>query len=63
MIIVVGDTLKDIACARDNGCPVIAVATGWTPREELAPARPDLLLDDLTQTEAFHAFCETVQKA
>lgn len=56
-VIVVGDTLKDIACARDNGCRVVAVASGWTSREELAAAEPDLLLNDLSESEKFCEFC------
>ena len=56
-VIVVGDTLKDVACARDNGCRVVAVASGWTSREELAAAKPDLLIDDLSESEKFCDFC------
>jgi phosphoglycolate phosphatase-like HAD superfamily hydrolase len=45
---VIGDTPLDIRCARAIGARVAAVCTGWHPREELAPHRPDLLLDDLS---------------
>jgi phosphoglycolate phosphatase-like HAD superfamily hydrolase len=44
---VVGDTPLDVACARAIGARAVAVATGWTSRNELAGHAPDLLLDDL----------------
>jgi phosphoglycolate phosphatase len=49
-IVVVGDTPRDIACARAGGVPVVAVATGNFKREELEAA--DTVLDDLSDTEA-----------
>jgi phosphoglycolate phosphatase-like HAD superfamily hydrolase len=45
---VIGDTPLDVRCARCIGARVAAVATGWHPRDELAAAQPDLLLDDLS---------------
>jgi phosphoglycolate phosphatase-like HAD superfamily hydrolase len=45
---VVGDTVADIQCARALGARVVAVATGFSTREELIAAQPDVLLDDLT---------------
>lgn len=45
---VIGDTPLDVQCARAIGARVAAVATGWHGRDELAAARPDLLLDDLS---------------
>lgn len=56
-VIVIGDTLKDIGCARKNNCPIIAVASGWTSREELASENPDLLLDNLEQIDEIFSFC------
>ena len=44
---VIGDTPLDVRCARSIGARVAAVATGWHPLDELAAARPDLLLADL----------------
>lgn len=46
-IVVIGDTVRDIACARAFGARVLAVATGASSREQLAAAGPDGLLDDL----------------
>jgi len=45
---VIGDTPLDVRCARCIGARAIAVATGWTPMEDLARAKPDLLLKDLS---------------
>jgi phosphoglycolate phosphatase-like HAD superfamily hydrolase len=50
--VVVGDTEHDIACARAAGARVVAVATGTRSRAELEPHRPDLMLDDLADSEA-----------
>ena len=50
--IVVGDTPNDIACARAFGAKAISVATGRNhSAESLANYNPDLLFDDLKQTE------------
>jgi len=42
---VIGDTPKDVACARAIGARAVAVATGSVGRSELAEAEPDALLD------------------
>lgn len=49
-VVVVGDTPADVACARDNGCRSIAVATGGFARAELEASGPDLVVDDLRAT-------------
>ena len=51
-IVIVGDTPRDIACARAGGVRVIAVATGNFKHDELAAHQPDAILDDLSDTEA-----------
>jgi phosphoglycolate phosphatase-like HAD superfamily hydrolase len=51
-IVVVGDTPRDIACARAGGARVVAVATGNFSRAELAAHQPDVVLDDLSDTLA-----------
>ncbi len=51
-VIIIGDTPSDIDCAHANGCRAIAVATGVHPRDELASHAPELLVDDLSETEA-----------
>jgi phosphoglycolate phosphatase len=52
-IAVVGDTPFDIEAARENGVHSIAVATGPFDPRTLARQRPSVLLEDLTETEAF----------
>ncbi|MCI0490695.1 MAG: HAD hydrolase-like protein [Blastocatellia bacterium] len=49
--IIVGDTPRDIACARHFGARVIAVASGMFPAERLREHSPDALLGDLADTE------------
>lgn len=43
-ILAIGDTPADIMAAQENGIPVIAVATGIYPLDELAAARPSLCI-------------------
>lgn len=50
-VTVVGDTERDVECAVANGFRSVAVAAGWTSREELAACRPDALLDDLSDLD------------
>jgi phosphoglycolate phosphatase-like HAD superfamily hydrolase len=49
---VIGDTPLDVACGRSIDANVLAVATGLLSREELETATPDVLLDDLSDTQA-----------
>jgi phosphoglycolate phosphatase len=51
-IAVVGDTPRDIACARAGGARAIAVATGNYSRQELEAHQPDAVLDNLSDTDA-----------
>jgi phosphoglycolate phosphatase-like HAD superfamily hydrolase len=51
-LVVVGDTPRDIACARAGGARVVAVATGNFSRAELEAHHPDVVLDDLQDTQA-----------
>lgn len=48
-VYVVGDTTRDIDCARHIGAKVIAVATGAHSRERLANANPDFLIEDFSE--------------
>ncbi|MCB1091031.1 MAG: HAD family hydrolase, partial [Verrucomicrobiae bacterium] len=52
-IFIIGDTPKDIRCARACGAWAITVATGAFSREQLAEHAPDHLFDDFTDAEAF----------
>lgn len=48
--IIIGDTDKDIKCAKINNIPVLSVATGSNTIEELMLHQPDALLSDLSDT-------------
>lgn len=47
---VVGDTPRDLACARAAGSRCLLVATGRIPLEELRAAQPDAVLVDLSDS-------------
>jgi phosphoglycolate phosphatase-like HAD superfamily hydrolase len=47
-VIIVGDTPRDIACAAESGCRVLAVATGYYSVGELRECAPDRVVADLT---------------
>ena len=52
-LIVIGDTPNDIACARHFGARAVGVGTGRVNSvETLRPHKPDVLLPDLSDTEA-----------
>ncbi|MDQ6788600.1 MAG: HAD hydrolase-like protein [Acidobacteriota bacterium] len=59
--IVIGDTPNDIAAARAFGAKMVSVATGRkNPKEELVKYKPDVVVDDLSDTkEILHIF-ETI---
>ena len=48
-MIIIGDTVHDITCAKHAGAVSVAVATGWTPREDLLSQGPDYFFDDLSE--------------
>jgi phosphoglycolate phosphatase-like HAD superfamily hydrolase len=50
-IYVIGDTPRDVACARAFGARAVAVATGQYSSEELAATQPDFLFSDLSDVE------------
>ncbi len=45
--IVIGDTPRDIDCAKDNGCVAFAVATGRASAAELREHGADIVVDNL----------------
>jgi len=51
-ILVVGDTPRDIECARAIGAKMLAVATGGAKADELRVHKPDWLVGDLTEVAA-----------
>lgn len=50
-LVVVGDSEHDVLCARTVGARTVAVGTGWTTESRLRALRPDVFLDDLSDTE------------
>jgi len=46
--VIIGDTPRDIGCARAFGAMAIAVATGWHSLEDLAVHRPDHAFTDFS---------------
>ena len=54
-ICVVGDTPRDIGAAKENGLPVIAVATGNYSFEELAAGKPEVCTPSLQALLAYTA--------
>lgn len=54
-IFVIGDTPRDIECGRAIGARTVAIATGMYSREQLAEHAPDVLFDDLSDTQAVMA--------
>lgn len=50
-VVVIGDTPRDIECARHFGAVAVAVATGQYTREALEAERPDLLFDNFADVE------------
>jgi phosphoglycolate phosphatase-like HAD superfamily hydrolase len=55
-VVIVGDSILDVGCARANGIPCLAVATGRTERAELENAGPMWIVDDLSNAIAHPAF-------
>lgn len=51
-IVIIGDTVHDITCARVLQAHSIAVATGNVPMHELHKNRPGCLLENLSRTES-----------
>jgi len=45
--LIVGDSTRDVACARAHGVPVLGVATGWTSAERLHRAGADRVVESL----------------
>ena len=50
-VVVVGDSIHDVACGRSLGVRAVAVATGITSPARLAAERPDALMTDFGDTE------------
>jgi phosphoglycolate phosphatase-like HAD superfamily hydrolase len=51
-VTVIGDTPRDVACARAIGARAVIVATGLVAREELLAAEPDVILESFEDVES-----------
>ncbi len=60
--VIIGDTPKDILCAKYFGARVIAVSTGSFSKEELKKYNPDYVLDDLSNPKEWLAELEETTK-
>jgi len=49
---IIGDSVNDIICARENGIRCCIVKTGKTDPEKLASLQPEILVDNLENREA-----------
>ncbi|MCB1174826.1 MAG: HAD family hydrolase [Leptospiraceae bacterium] len=52
--VIIGDSLRDIAVAQAHSIPVLALATGHTPYQELEAAGPDLLFANYRDLPLVH---------
>lgn len=59
--VVVGDTPRDVACAKTHGAACIAVATGPYSVESLRETGADLVVPDLTEMEQICRLIEAVR--
>lgn len=55
-VLILGDTPRDVACARACGAKVLAVTTGRHGREALAAHGPDFLFDSLADPGVWETF-------
>lgn len=51
-VVVIGDTVRDIACARAHGAAAVAVATGASEIADLEALSPDALFNDFSDVPA-----------
>ena len=58
--IVIGDTPRDISCSKPYGAFSVAVATGPYSAATLSDAGADVVLNDLSDTEAFMSILKAV---
>ena len=55
-VLIVGDSLEDVACARAHGLACLAVATGWTAPAALSAAGASWVAADLPAAELLGCF-------
>lgn len=55
-LFIVGDSPLDVACAKGGRVPILAVATGASPAQELAAVGADAVVETLEDQDAFFDF-------
>jgi phosphoglycolate phosphatase len=50
-VIIIGDSVRDVECAKSIGATCIITLTGHSSREEIEQLTPDHIVDDLTDTD------------
>ena len=58
--VVIGDTPRDVSCSKPYGAFSVAVATGPYSAATLSESGADVVLNDLSDTEAFMSILKTV---
>ncbi len=61
-VIVIGDTPRDVGCAKQNGCRCVAVATGNYTAAVLEAAGADVVLADLTDPAPLWAMLDMSER-
>ena len=56
-VLIVGDSTEDVACAAAHEVACLAVATGWTPADQLRRAGARWVVDDLPSAAEVWAAC------
>ncbi|HNW28637.1 MAG TPA: HAD hydrolase-like protein, partial [Spirochaetota bacterium] len=51
-IVIIGDTVHDIACAKASGAVSISVGTGWVDPGVLLALEPDYYFQDLSDVDS-----------
>ncbi len=54
-VVIIGDSIYDVRCGVPHDARTIAVASGKTPRAQLAAENPDFLFDSAEDREALLA--------
>jgi len=58
--LVIGDSDRDISCAKANNLPVLAVASGYASIEDLKAHNPDNILQDFSDVESVLNIIENI---
>lgn len=51
-IVIIGDTVHDITCAKSSGAVSVSVGTGWVDHQVLLSLEPDYFFEDLSDIDS-----------